>query len=86
MTEDERWAYSQRLMRRLNSRIVKESPGVTGLSAYLESDHMRVANEMLEETLGAWEKGGADKKELDQKAAGYLSHWREGLRTWPTMP
>lgn len=82
MTEDERWDYSRRLMTRLNNVIVDESPGVTGLSQYVASDHMAPANEALQDAFTAWEKGEIEKEELDQKAAGYLQHWREGLAEW----
>lgn len=82
MSEDKRWDYSRRLMTRLNRRIVEESPEGVGLSEILGSDEVSPANTALGEALTAWEKGEIDKEELDQKAAGYLKHWREVARSW----
>lgn len=81
-TEDERWEYSQRLMSRMTDRIVEASPTDVGLADVLGSDEMAPANSSLEEALSAWDQGVIDKAELDQKAAGYLKHWREVVQAW----
>lgn len=81
MDVGERWEYSRRLMTRLNTRIVEGAPEGVGLSDILISDEMVPANQALEEALRGWEAGEVGKEELDQKAAGYLKHWREVMTT-----
>lgn len=75
MSREERERYVFRLARRVCERVATITGGASVPPSVWED--IRIADDMLVEAALAYERGEVEKEELDQKAVGYLNHWRD---------